>query len=125
MSPITFKYYNADGKNGNWENPVAQAITEAPTLMYQGLQVGYGLAITKDCEDPVRAIKFLDYLCSDEGAVLYKWGVEGENYFVDENGMRYRTEEEIAKASSDPDYGKNTRYWQLYGISDLWRRCSG
>ena len=53
--------------------------------MYQGLQVGYGLAITKDCEDPVRAIKFLDYLCSDEGAVLYKWGVEGENYFVDEN----------------------------------------
>lgn len=22
--------------------------------------------------------------------------------------MRYRTEEEIAKASSDPDYGKNT-----------------
>ena len=56
----------------------------------------------------VRAIKFLDYLCSDEGAVLYKWGVEGENYFVDENGMRYRTEEEIAKASSDPDYGKNT-----------------
>ena len=57
--------------------------------MYQGLQVGYGLAITKDCEDPVRAIKFLDYLCSDEGAVLYKWGVEGENYFVDENGMYY------------------------------------
>lgn len=29
LSPITFKYYNADGKNGNWENPVAQAITEA------------------------------------------------------------------------------------------------
>ena len=28
LSPITFKYYNADGKNGNWENPVAQAITE-------------------------------------------------------------------------------------------------
>ena len=26
LSPITFKYYNADGKNGNWENPVAQAI---------------------------------------------------------------------------------------------------
>ncbi len=68
--------------------------------MYQGLQVGYGLAITKDCEDPVRAIKFLDYLCSDEGAVLYKWGVEGENYFVDENGMRYRTEEEIVTRES-------------------------
>ncbi len=75
---------------------------KAPTLMYQGLQVGYGLAITKSCEDPVRAIKFLDYLCSDEGAVLYRWGIE------DENGMRYRTEEEIAKSKSDPDYSKNT-----------------
>ncbi len=81
---------------------------KAPTLMYQGLQVGYGLAITKSCEDPVRAIKFLDYLCSDEGAVLYRWGIEGENYLVDENGMRYRTEEEIAKSKSDPDYSKNT-----------------
>ena len=113
------------------KNLLLQAITGSPppppppTLMYQGLQVGYGLAITKDCEDPVRAIKFLIISCSDEGAVLYKWGVEGENYFVDENGMRYRTEEEIAKASSDPDYGKKYWYWQLYGISDLWRRCSG
>lgn len=101
----------AEGKLDKTYCPLPVTIdaeTKAPTLMYQGLQVGYGLAITKDCEDPVRAIKFLDYLCSDEGAVLYKWGVEGENYFVDENGMRYRTEEEIAKASSDPDYGKNT-----------------
>ena len=30
------------------------------------------------------------------------------HFLVDENGMRYRTEEEIAKASSDPDYAKNT-----------------
>ena len=101
----------AEGKLDKTYCPLPVTIdaeTKAPTLMYQGLQVGYGMAITKSCEDPVRAIKFLDYLCSDEGAVLYKWGVEGENYFVDENGMRYRTEEEIAKASSDPDYGKNT-----------------
>ena len=87
---------------------VMNADDKAPTLMYQGLQVGYGLAITKSCEDPVRAIQFLDYLCSDEGAVLYRWGVEGENYFLDENGKRYRTPEEIAKAQSDPDYSKNT-----------------
>lgn len=81
---------------------------KAPTLMYQGLQVGYGLAITKSCEDPVRAIQFLDYLCSDEGAILYRWGIEGEHYFLDENGKRYRTPEEIAKAQSDPDYSKTT-----------------
>ena len=85
-----------------------RADQKAPTLLYQGLQVGWGMAITKSCEDPVRAVKFLDYLCSDEGAILYKWGIEGQNYQVDENGMRYRTEEEIAKSKSDPDYSKNT-----------------
>lgn len=85
-----------------------RADQKAPTLLYQGLQVGWGMAITKSCEDPVRAIKFLDYLCSDEGAILYKWGIEGENYQVDENGMRYRTQEEIDASNSDPDYSKKT-----------------
>ena len=102
---------NADGKQDKTYcglPVVMDPNDKAPTLMYQGLQVGYGLAITKSCEDPVRAIKFLDYLCSDEGAVLYRWGIEGENYQVDENGMRYRTEEEITRSKTDPDYSKNT-----------------
>ena len=77
-------------------------------LMYQGTTVGWGIGITKSCEDPVRAIKFLDYLCSDEGQILYHWGIEGENYFLDDNGQPYRTDEEVAKAQSDPDYAKNT-----------------
>lgn len=77
-------------------------------LLYQGTTVGWGIGITKSCEDPVRAIKFLDYLCSDEGQILYHWGIEGENYFLDDDGQPYRTDEEVAKAQSDPDYGKNT-----------------
>ncbi len=85
-----------------------RADQKAPALLYQGLQVGWGIGITKSCEDPVRAIKFLDYLCSDEGSVLHKWGIEGEHYFLDENGMRYRTQEEIDASSSDPDYSKKT-----------------
>lgn len=77
-------------------------------LLYQGTTVGWGIGITKSCEDPVRAIKFLDYLCSDEGQILYHWGIEGENYFLDDNGQPYRTDEEVAKAQSNPDYAKNT-----------------
>lgn len=77
-------------------------------LMYQGTTVGWGIGITKSCEDPVRAIKFLDYLCSDEGQILYHWGIEGENYFLDDDGQPYRTDEEVAKSQSDPDYNKNT-----------------
>ena len=77
-------------------------------LLYQGTTVGWGIGITKSCEDPVRAIKFLDYLCSDEGQILYHWGIERENYFLDDDGQPYRTDEEVAKAQSDPDYAKNT-----------------
>ena len=77
-------------------------------LLYQGTTFGWGIGITKSCEDPVRAIKFLDYLCSDEGQILYHWGIEGENYFLDDDGQPYRTDEEVAKAQSDPDYAKNT-----------------
>ena len=51
LSPITFKYYNADGKNGNWENPVAQAITEATGVT---LDISYPVSSTGD-PDEVRA----------------------------------------------------------------------
>lgn len=101
----------ADGKVDKTYCPLPvtlRADQKAPTLMYQGLQVGYGLGISKSCADPVRAVQFLDYLCSDEGAKLYKWGVEGENYLVDDDGNWYRTEEEIVKSQTDPDYSKNT-----------------
>lgn len=91
-------------------------------LLYQGTTVGWGIGITKSCEDPVRAIKFLDYLCSDEGQILYHWGIEGENYFLDDDGQPYRTDEEVAKAQSDPDYAKNTGIdnytgFPIYGTS--------
>ena len=91
------------------------------SLLYQGLQVGWGIGITKSCKDPVRAIKFLDYICSDEGQILYHWGVKGVNYFEDEDGQPYRTEEEIAKSQSDPDYSKTTGIdnysgFPIYGV---------
>ncbi|MEK4008654.1 ABC transporter substrate-binding protein [Paenibacillus sp. FSL H3-0333] len=48
---------------------------------------GYGISITTACKDPVRAIKFLDWLSSEEGQVLRNWGIEGKHYNV-ENGKR-------------------------------------
>ena len=82
--------------------------TKAPSLMYQGLPTGQGVGITTSCKDPVAAIKFLDYLCSDEGQVLVNWGIEGVNYFIDEEGHRYRTQEEIDEANTNQDYSRIT-----------------
>ncbi len=101
----------ADGKLDKTYAPLPITISDevkCPTLMSQGLVTGQGVGITTACKYPVEAIKFLDYICSDEGQVLVNWGVEGINYFVDESGKRYRTQEEIDKSNSDKDYAKNT-----------------
>lgn len=69
---------------------------------------GQGIGISSKCKDPVAAIKFLDYICSDEGQVLINWGIKDVNYFIDESGHRYRTEEEAKEAISNSNYGKTT-----------------
>ncbi len=101
----------ADGKVDKTYAPLPLTIgddVKCPTLMSQGLVTGQGVAITTACRYPEEAIRFLDYICSDEGQVLVNWGVEGINYFVDENGMRYRTQEEIDLSKSDKDYSRKT-----------------
>ena len=49
-SPITFTYYNADGKNSNWDNPVAKAITEATGVT---LEVSYPVSSTGEPKEDV------------------------------------------------------------------------
>lgn len=95
---------------------------KCPSMMYQGMGVGWGVGISKDCEDPVAAIKFLDYLCSEEGQILLNWGIEGVNYQIDENGNRYRTAEEIEYNQTDADYSKKTGVG--YYIGNGWPRYS-
>lgn len=74
----------------------------------QGIATAWGVGITTACKDPVRAIKFLDYLCSDEGQVLINWGIEGVNYTLDADGRRVRSAEEVARAESDVNYTAET-----------------
>ena len=105
------KVLKADGKLGATYAGLPFTMNKdikCASLMYQGLATGTGVGITNSCKDPVAAIKFLDFLCSDEGQVLTKWGIEGVNYFLDDNGHRYRTEEEIKYSKEDQDYSKKT-----------------
>lgn len=65
----------------------------------QGVATGWGVGITTACKDPVRAIKFLDYLCSDEGQVLINWGIEGVNYTLDDTGSPYQLQDRTTAIS--------------------------
>ncbi|MEC9490671.1 MAG: extracellular solute-binding protein [Halanaerobiales bacterium] len=67
------------------------------------VQTTQGMGITTACEDPVAAIKYLDYLVSIKTQHLIQWGIKGKHYQVDENGMFYRTEEQLAKFR-DPNW---------------------
>lgn len=49
---------------------------------------GYGIAITTAAKDPVRIIKWLDWMSSEEGQILRFWGVEGKHYTVNADGKR-------------------------------------
>ncbi|WP_339272771.1 ABC transporter substrate-binding protein [Paenibacillus sp. FSL W8-0426] len=61
---------------------------------------GYGIGITVNCEDPVRAIKFLDWMSSEEGQILRNWGIEGEHYVV-KDGVRTIPEEVQERKNKD------------------------
>jgi putative aldouronate transport system substrate-binding protein len=90
MYPITL---NESFKNKNFQSP--------------GYSAGWGVSISKSAKDPVRIIKFLDWLASDEAQILNNWGIEGVHYKI-ENGKRVISKEEMDKRVSDPQYGKKT-----------------
>lgn len=76
---------------------------------------GYGISITSACKDPVRAIKFIDWLSSEEGQVLRSWGVEGKQYNM-ENGVRVMPEEIRDRKVNDSANFANQTGIDLYSI---------
>ena len=49
-------------------------------------QAGYSAAITTSCKNIDAALKLLDYAYSEEGNLLYNFGIEGVSFEYDENG---------------------------------------
>jgi putative aldouronate transport system substrate-binding protein len=61
-------------------------------------------AITTGCEDPELLISFVDYMYTDEGALLCNYGVEGETFDFDEDGNPHFTD----LINNNPDYDYRT-----------------
>lgn len=56
----------------------------------EGIIGGNGMGISVKCKDPKRAMQFMDQLLAEEVQTLLYWGIEGEDYYVD-NGRYRRT----------------------------------
>lgn len=57
---------------------------------------GFGVSVSSD--QPEKALKFLDLMLSEPWQKVLSWGIEGEDYLVDDDGMFYRTEEQRANS---------------------------
>lgn len=73
-----------------------------------GFSGGQGIAICESSENKEKAFEFLDWMASDEAQVLVNWGIEGENYTIDENGKRVLTDEMQKQKIEDKDFVKKT-----------------
>ena len=87
------------------------------TLPGSGLNGWTVTLISKNCQNPEKAIHFLSFLMSEEGQKLIALGVEGEHYRM-ENGRAVLTEETQQLMLNDyQEYvrsvGANDTYWML------------
>lgn len=82
------------------------------TFASPGYLPALGIGITKDAQDPVRLIKFLDYLASDEGQVLLNWGIEGKHYNV-VDGKRVIPADVLEQKTND-----NNKFTKTTGIGN-------
>lgn len=81
--------------------------TVSGDFIEKGYVAGMGMSISTTCKDIDRAFAFLDWMASDEGQILNNWGIEGENYII-EDGIRVIPEDEWNARTTDPEYSKKT-----------------
>ena len=58
---------------------------------------GYGISI--NCECPERIVNMWEEMLSDEWQLIFNWGIEGEDYYI-EDGRLMMTEEQYANLSN-------------------------
>lgn len=91
------KYITAFNKDDSKVKGAFYPVVEKGQPMYSAImdQIfdgGTGSAVSTSCKNPVLAAKWLDYHYSYDGHMLMNWGIEGESYVYDENGVPKATE---------------------------------
>lgn len=67
----------------------------------------WGIGISVSCKNPVKAIKFLDWMCTDESQILRNWGIESINYNIID-GKRVISQQELNRKYNEEGYKKST-----------------
>lgn len=96
--PSTSAYNNTiaeyvDGFNVMWMAPPADVNGDVWEVTCRLRLTGRGTGVSVDCEDPVAAIKLLNFYFTDMGRTINTYGVEGETYYIDDEGKPMFTDE--------------------------------
>jgi len=73
------------------------------------INVNRGFGISVKAEDPERLVQFMEEMLSDRWQKIIWWGIEGEDYYV-EDGRFMRTYEQIQNAANAVWRNKNSAY---------------
>ena len=83
----------ANDPDTNWQviqPPVLAAGQDPRTYSQQAAVVNYAWAISSSAENAVDIIKMFDYVYSDEGSLLFNFGLEGESYDIVDGTPQYK-----------------------------------
>lgn len=93
------------------------AAGEDHTLTTTGINGWTVTMISKNCEEPERAIAFLDYMLSEQGQLRISLGVEGETFdYMDGKPVVKEEVNEVLnrnRVEYDRKYGADGMYWML------------
>ncbi|MCD7832822.1 MAG: sugar ABC transporter substrate-binding protein [Lachnospiraceae bacterium] len=104
---------NPDAEYIAIDGPQSTAGNE-PTLSQAGLSGWMINYITKDCSDPIKAIEIFTYLLSPEGGILCRYGVEGETYTINEDGLY-----ELLPEVKEMQENDNDAFKKVYRLSEF------
>lgn len=101
-----------------------------PTLSSTDINGWTVTMISKNCENPDRAIQFISYLMSEEGQKCTYLGVEGETYDI-VDGVPV-VKEEVSdllkkdRTAYDAQYGADNTYWMMQNnvMQQQWEQAS-
>lgn len=78
----------------------------------------YAWGISKDCKDPVAAIKYMDFFFSDTGSLLYGYGIEGEDYTM-VDGKPVPSEKALTNSVGYPNYMRSIGTYEIGSYGNL------
>jgi putative aldouronate transport system substrate-binding protein len=112
----------ADGNDGGLWAPLPVTLNDDilnPSAKDYGFTGTTGISISSTSEKQEAAFDFLDWMASEEAQILVNWGVEGENYVI-EDGIRVQTDEDRQNANTNSNYSLETGIGQYIWPFPQW-----